>query len=75
MDLISNDNLMLLKDIFHAKEVPVELLKGIKDSYEQHRLDWPAVKDSVSARLQDFDFYFNFVLEEVAGILKALGVV
>jgi hypothetical protein len=61
MDLTAGENLTLLNDIFQAKEVPVALLKGINASYEQHRLEWPAVRDSVSAHLEDFDFYFDFV--------------
>ncbi len=61
LELASAENLRLLDDVFRAKEVPVELLKEITASYEQHRLDWPAVTASVSEPLQDFDFYFDFV--------------
>jgi len=75
MDVTTDKNLALLKDIFQTKEVPLNLLDGITDSYEQHRLDWPAVKDSVSAPLQEFEFYFQFVLEKAARILEALGIV
>jgi predicted nucleotidyltransferase component of viral defense system len=75
IDLTNNENLAVLQDIFRAKDVPVDLLKDIAGQYELHRLDWAAVKDSVSAPLQEFDFYFDFVLGEVARILKALGVV
>lgn len=75
IDLASAENLTLLKDIFQAKDAPVALLKKLREQHELHRLDWPAVKDSVSAPLQEFDFYFEFVSGEVAGILKALGIV
>lgn len=62
LDLTSAENMALLGDIFRAKDVPVDLLSDMKEQHEMHRLDWPAVKDSVSAPLEDFDFYFGFVL-------------
>ena len=74
LDLANGENVALLNDIFRAKDVPVDLLNGMKEQHEMHRLDWPAVRDSVSPPLEDFDFYFSFVLEEVARILKALRV-
>ena len=75
IDLTTDRNVNLIKDIFLAKQVPIHLLRNIEEQYERHRLDWPAVKDSVSVSLNDFDFYFNFVLGEVAKILKILRVV
>ena len=63
-----------LNDIFQAKNVPVDLLSGMKEQHEMHRLDWSSVKDSVSAPLEDFDFYFYFVLEKAVRILQALRV-
>ena len=74
VDLTAGENLTLLKDVFLVKEVPIDLLKGFEDQYELHRLDWPAVRDSVSPRPGDFDFYFDFVLGEVGRILKTLRV-
>ena len=34
----------------------------------------PQSKDAVAGELQEFDFYFSFVLEEVVRVLEALGV-
>lgn len=73
IDLTAPENLSMLKDIFQAKEVPLSLLGDIGAEYDLHRLDWPAVKDTVAGALEEFDFYFYFVLKEAAGILKALG--
>ena len=75
IDLTTDRNVTLIKDIFLAKEVPIHLLRDIEGQYEKHRLDWPAVKDSVSVPVKNFDFYFKFVLGEAAKILKVLGVV
>lgn len=71
IDLATDGNLKLLKEVFQAKKVPIDLLDNIKEEYEVHRLDWPAVRDTVSAPLQEFDFYFDFVLGKVASILEA----
>jgi predicted nucleotidyltransferase component of viral defense system len=74
IDLTADKNLTLIRDVFQAKEVALDLLKNLQEQYEVNRLDWPAVKDTVSGPLQEFDFYFEFVLGEVAGILKALRI-
>lgn len=72
--LTTNENVTLLRDIFQAKDVPPDLLENIRENHEIHRLDWPSVRDSVSPRLGEFDYYLDFVSGEVARILKALRV-
>jgi hypothetical protein len=74
MDLTAAGRLRLLHDIFSIKEVPVEFLRQIVTQHEFHRLDWPAVKDAVAGDVESFEFYFDFVLREVIGILEALGI-
>lgn len=70
--LSSAENRDLLKNIFSAKEVPVGLLKLIANQREFHRPDWDSVRLSVAhGVLESFDFYFDFVLEQVS-LLKAL---
>jgi len=63
----------LVRSVFAAKEVPVRLLSTIADQREFHRPDWPAVQLSVGEQLQEFDFYFDFVIEQTA-LLKPLWV-
>jgi hypothetical protein len=58
----------LLRDVFAAKEVPIMLLGELPSSREFHRVDWPAVQDTVSAPLQPFDFYFDFVIHETKSL-------
>jgi len=71
VDLAAAESIALLRGIFAAKEVPVRLLGDIAGQYEYHRLDWPGVKDAVAAgELREFDFYFDFVLAQVARILE-----
>jgi hypothetical protein len=67
-------NLDLLEKIFSAKKVPLELLSQIKDEAEFHRLDFQAVMATVPAdfELEDFDFYFDYVVQLVESLKSAL---
>jgi predicted nucleotidyltransferase component of viral defense system len=67
------ENVGLLLRIFAAKEVPVELLDEIADFREFHRPDWDAVVQTTSEQLEEFDFYFDSVLDLVRA-LKAVWV-
>ena len=57
-----------LKGMFHAKKVPLSLLGKIGEFRDFHRVDFDAVRDTVAPgkKVQDFDFYFDYVLELVA---------
>jgi predicted nucleotidyltransferase component of viral defense system len=61
----------LLSEVFAAKDVPVALLRELRSSKEFHKMDWPAVQDSVSTKVEDFDTYFKFVIDQVES-LKSL---
>jgi hypothetical protein len=69
-------NLEILKAMFAAKQVPVELLFQISDQKEFHAENFHAVKDTVSnkANLKDYDFYFNYVLKLTENI-KSSGII
>jgi len=58
----------LLREIFRAKRVPLELLKRIGNYREFHRDDFVAVKDTVKpgVQLRSFDFYVDFTLEFIS---------
>lgn len=65
IDLSTQRNLELARQIFAAKEVPLQLV-GLLESYREfHRQDWPSVEATVGSELRAFDFYFDFVLELV----------
>jgi hypothetical protein len=75
IDLTSEANRELLRLIFDAKRVPLALLRQVESTREFHRPDWLDVETTAAAgHVEDFDFYFNFVLEQIEK-LKALGVV
>ncbi len=65
IDLDSAENQELIKQIFAAKRVPLDLLGKIVNHREFHRADWPAVLDAVSGVAESYDFYFDYVLAVV----------
>ncbi len=65
IDLTARENLELVRQIFAAKEVPLELLGLIEKCREFHRQDWPSVEATVDQKLKPFDFYFDYVLSVV----------
>lgn len=65
IDLYSDENRQLLRDVFAVKKVPLEFLREIHQDRDFHRLDFPSVKNTVrpQTNLQSFDFYFDRVIE------------
>jgi nucleotidyltransferase AbiEii toxin of type IV toxin-antitoxin system len=68
IDLGTPQNIELIKHIFDAKQVPLDLLEKVGTTIEFHRPDWDAVKPTVEEPVEDFDFYFNFVLGQIAAL-------
>jgi predicted nucleotidyltransferase component of viral defense system len=66
LNLTAPEIVELAKHIFAAKQVPLALLAKVSDQREVHRPDWPAVVAAVAESLNDFDFYFDFVVEQLA---------
>lgn len=74
IDLTDSENVELVRNIFAAKSVPLPLIGNIKNTRNYHIVDWPAVEQSVAGEINDFDFYFEFVVE-LAEKLQAAGIV
>jgi Nucleotidyl transferase AbiEii toxin, Type IV TA system len=68
IDLTTKENGDLLKNMFDAKQVPLNLLGKLSDQREFHRSDWPAVIASVAERLEEYDHYFDYVLDRVEAL-------
>jgi hypothetical protein len=64
MRLNSPENLLLIAEIFRAKEVAPELIARISEYREFHRPDWPSVRVSVAGDLEDYDYYFDALLAQ-----------
>jgi len=74
IDLLATENVQLLRHMFQAKRVPLELLLTIEQQRDFHRQDWDAVRDTVDTkvRLHDFDVYFEFVVGVCRDVAHAL---
>jgi nucleotidyltransferase AbiEii toxin of type IV toxin-antitoxin system len=70
-NLASPDNLELTRQIFGAKEVPLRFLKKISGQREFHRPDWDSVRTVTRSGLEEFDYYFDFVVA-IANSMKPL---
>lgn len=75
LDMTAPENLKLIRLVFEAKRVPIGLIGKINDFREFHRPDFKSVLDTVKpgVALRDFDFYFDFIMQQVGRLLKALG--
>lgn len=65
VELGAANNVEIARQVFAAKEVSVMLIAKIEEFREFHRQDWPSVQATVAGSLKDFDFYFDFVVNEV----------
>jgi hypothetical protein len=63
VDLTAPANAALVRKVFEAKRVPLELLGRVETTREFHRPDWPAVELSVRSLDGDFDLCFDFVAD------------
>ncbi len=74
IDLLTAENQKLVRNMFQAKRVPLELLLRIDELREFHRQGWDALKDTVApaVRLRDFDFYFDYVLNLCRELAQAM---
>ena len=66
--LSGQNNMELLPHIFSVKEVPLALIARIPEQREFHRPYWPAVQTSVQGKIEEFDFYFDFVVRETIAL-------
>ena len=65
IDLLTEESRELLRSMFQAKRVPLDLLLSIEQERGFHRQNWDAVRDTVDPRVQlrEFDFYFDFAVK------------
>ena len=76
MDITLPQHIELLRAIFSAKSVPLELLLGIEKYREFHRNDFLSVKAVIipGFEIYDYDYYFDFVVDTCRR-LHSLGIV
>jgi hypothetical protein len=71
IDLRTPHAFELTKQIFAAKDVPLDLIGRLPQYREFHRPDWPSVEDAVIGNVESYDFYFDFVVD-LTKVLEAL---
>ena len=76
IDPFATENLDLLRNIFAAKKVPLELIRNIVNQKEFHKPDFISVVDTVKpdTKLQTYDFYFDFVVNLTTKLSQALRI-
>jgi hypothetical protein len=74
VDLTSQHDLEIVRGMFAAKEVPIELLDNLPAYRDFHRQDWPRVRNAVGGELLDFDTYFEFAIGLSQRVLQACRV-
>lgn len=77
INIVSDENLALMKNVFSAKDVPLKLLKYVKDYKDFHELDFSSLKDTIKSdvSLKDYDYYFEYVDSLCHNLRQALGVI
>ncbi|RUA33455.1 nucleotidyl transferase AbiEii/AbiGii toxin family protein [Robiginitalea biformata] len=65
IDCTSTENKEMLQHIFDAKKVPLKFLDFIEKYKDTHAQDWINVKDTITAKSEEYDFYFDFVQERI----------
>jgi predicted nucleotidyltransferase component of viral defense system len=76
VDMTSPANLTLLRAVFKAKQVPLELLILIDKYREFHQTGFSSLQDTIKPgkKLKPYSFYFDYVVELTTTLCHALGV-
>ena len=76
LDLSEDENWEMLQNFFSIKEVPLSFLLQVEEQQTRdfHEQEFSSVRDTVHQKeeLQDFDFYYNFVVQLIAPIKAQL---
>lgn len=65
IDIYTNHNINMLREIFSIKHVPLSFLGNIVNQRDFHRDDFNSVRDTVSEKIESYDFYFDYVVDKI----------
>ncbi|GGW83875.1 nucleotidyl transferase AbiEii/AbiGii toxin family protein [Salegentibacter mishustinae] len=68
MDLSTEENKNLMKEIFQAKRVPIEFLGLLNEYHDLQKENWSSVEDTLGSENLGFDFYFEYVMDLIERI-------
>lgn len=63
IDLLARENAELLLNMFMAKKVPIRLIGNIYKYREYHSSRYEVLKSTAGIKLNEFSFYFDYVLD------------
>ncbi|WP_046755307.1 nucleotidyl transferase AbiEii/AbiGii toxin family protein [Kordia jejudonensis] len=69
IDFKSQENRIMLEQIFDAKRVPLNFLSLIKKYKDLQQEDWVTVVDTITEKNKGYDFYFNFTMRCIKELL------
>lgn len=77
LDVVAPANLELLSAIFSAKQVPLHLLRIMRECREFHRPDFISLVQTLKpgVKVHDFDYYFDYVVSQCDRLAQTLGIV
>src|SRR5262249_11477444 len=65
VSLTDADTIQVARQVFALREVPFGFLRRISKYRDLHSADWQTVQAAVHEPLHPFDFYFDYVCEQV----------
>jgi predicted nucleotidyltransferase component of viral defense system len=70
IDIRTDDAQAMVRQMFELKRVPLALLGKIESTHDVHALGYDEVKAAMKpgVKLEDFDYYFNFVVDLCRGL-------
>lgn len=68
IDISSDDNIVLIDEIFKAKKVPLSFLELLPEYKDLQSENWNSVEDTLSSDNKGFDFYFGFTMDLISKI-------
>lgn len=69
IDFKSQENRIMLEQIFDAKRVPLEFINLIEKYKDLQQEDWVTVVDTITSENKGYDFYFNFTMHCIKELL------
>ena len=65
IDITSEENKVLINEIFKAKRVPLEFLTLIPNYKDLQAQNWSSVEDTLGTESKGFEFYYNFTMQVI----------
>lgn len=68
IDINSEENVLMLQEIFKAKKVPIEFLDLLNQYKDLQKENWASVEDTLTSKNEGFEFYFAYTMSLIEKI-------